>query len=847
MKKVLFTLLLLMAVSQQSQAVLKERNLSQTLHVLRLELYNKWMKQKEKMKQMDARREAQHEKLVDIMKRSETTSLILYSQGQDFTFDMTYACQEATTLYHELKNNTMPFDQIKRYIENEIASYDSLIYSLEQIPPAVGKAKADREEKRSQRKARFVEEGKEKNKKPFSLDTQGIQDRKMCIVYATTLRNNMKTILNRLEEDNQHYVDLTNRVEKMNAYAQKKYTDLQQSIFLNPGSNYFTLLSRIPMQWRRTQEDFNTKYKPLEEKGSNGQFRPYMSEWRGPIVLFVSIFMLVYIFGGAVLSNVLLRWLLPKRFRTEKFRQKRPMLIMALAVLIFAIAVMIARTFIRHNLMLMATSLMIEMAWLIEAICVSLIIRLNGSQIKEAAKTYVPFLLMSLIVICFRIILIPNTLVNLIFPPILFIFTFWQAIRMKQCHNKIPSSDELYCSISLLAMLTSCVLSWIGFTLMAVQILVWWMFQLAAIATITCCYDLMEMYETRFLEKRIKRAYGNSLTDSEIEFRMKRGDFVDKTWVYDFVNRALLPVCAVYSLLFSVYMAAEIFDLRHLCMSWFLKTLSVDGLFSASLFKLCLVVALFFIFQYVNYLVRSAWFRYRRKKDDKNFNATLAKNLIAIVIWGIYTIVVFLMLEVPSKGIAIVTGGLSTGLGFASKSLLENFFYGISLMTGRVRVGDYIECDGITGKVESITYQSTQITTLDGSVVAILNSELFGKHFKNLTRNHQYELLTIPFGVAYGTNVEEVRRLIVEGVQPLCQKTADGRHIVNPKNPVSVIFADFGDSSVDLKLVVWVLVDQKISFTAKAKEKIYQVLNDNHIEIPFPQQDVYIRSLAKNE
>ena len=657
----------------------------------------------------------------------------------------------------------------------------------------------------------------------------------------------MKTILDRLEEDNQHYVDLTSRVEKMNAYAQKKYTDLQQSIFLNPGSNYFTLLSRIPMQWRRTQEDFNTKYKPLEEKGSNGQFRPYMSEWRGPIVLFVSIFMLVYIFGGAVLSNVLLRWLLPKRFRTEKFRQKRPMLIMALAVLIFAIAVMIARTFIRHNLMLMATSLMIEMAWLIEAICVSLIIRLNGSQIKEAAKTYVPFLLMSLIVICFRIILIPNTLVNLIFPPILLIFTFWQATRMKQCHNKIPPSDELYCSISLLAMLTSCVLSWIGFTLMAVQILVWWMFQLAAIATITCCYDLMEMYETRFLEKRIKRAYGNSLTDSEIEFRMKRGDFVDKTWVYDFVNRALLPVCAVYSLLFSVYMAAEIFDLRHLCMSWFLKTLSVDGLFSASLFKLCLVVALFFIFQYVNYLVRSAWFRYRRKKDDKNFNATLAKNLIAIVIWGIYTIVVFLMLEVPSKGIAIVTGGLSTGLGFASKSLLENFFYGISLMTGRVRVGDYIECDGITGKVESITYQSTQITTLDGSVVAILNSELFGKHFKNLTRNHQYELLTIPFGVAYGTNVEEVRRLIVEGVQPLCQKTADGRHIVNPKNPVSVIFADFGDSSVDLKLVVWVLVDQKISFTAKAKEKIYQVLNDNHIEIPFPQQDVYIRSLAKNE
>jgi len=208
---------------------------------------------------------------------------------------------------------------------------------------------------------------------------------------------------------------------------------------------------------------------------------------------------------------------------------------------------------------------------------------------------------------------------------------------------------------------------------------------------------------------------------------------------------------------------------------------------------------------------------------------------------------VFLMLHVPGTGIAIVTGGLSTGMGFASKSLLENFFYGISLMSGRVRVGDYIECDGMTGKVESITYQSTQITTLDGSVVAILNSDLFSKNFKNLTRNHQYERLTIPFGVSYGTNVEEVRNLIIEGIKSICKKTSDGREIVTPKHPILVAFSDFGSSSVDLLLVAWVLVDQKIAFTAQAKEKIYQVLNENHIEIPFPQQDIYIRSITQSE
>ena len=99
MKKILITLILLLSIALQSQAVLKEKDLGHTLHVLRLELYNKWTRQKERMKQMEERRNMQHARLVDITKRCETTSLILYSQGQDFTFDMAYACQEATTLY----------------------------------------------------------------------------------------------------------------------------------------------------------------------------------------------------------------------------------------------------------------------------------------------------------------------------------------------------------------------------------------------------------------------------------------------------------------------------------------------------------------------------------------------------------------------------------------------------------------------------------------------------------------------------------------------------------------------------------------------------------------------------
>ena len=113
MKKIILTLLLLLSVSFQSQAVLKERDLNRTLHVLRLELHDKWEKQEESRKRIRERNQAQHTNLVNIMKRCQSTSLILYSQGREFTFDVAYACQQATTLYNELKSKTLPFDEIK--------------------------------------------------------------------------------------------------------------------------------------------------------------------------------------------------------------------------------------------------------------------------------------------------------------------------------------------------------------------------------------------------------------------------------------------------------------------------------------------------------------------------------------------------------------------------------------------------------------------------------------------------------------------------------------------------------------------------------------------------------------
>ena len=103
-------------------------------------------------------------------------------------------------------------------------------------------------------------------------------------------------------------------------------------------------------------------------------------------------------------------------------------------------------------------------------------------------------------------------------------------------------------------------------------------------------------------------------------------------------------------------------------------------------------------------------------------------------------------------------------------------------------------------------------------------------------------MVKIPIGVAYGVNVQKVREVLIDGINRLIeQKTADKPNLIKKGTQVSVSFSEFGDSSVNLVVVVWVLVEDKVAFVSAANEVIYNVLNDNNIEIPFPQHDLHIR------
>lgn len=854
MPKIFYLLLLFFSLlSSPASAVLKERDLARTISVLRAELEQNYPEKKAYITRLEAQSKAQHQRLVAYMQRSEQAALMLYSQKDDHTFDLSYACQEATQLYRLLDSKLQPFDATEAQLQRETERFAELIRSLEQLPPSLSQHQEKAQSRQvdaaadslalSEAESRRLQREMKNLTTAYRLTPAQQRDREAALHIARDLHKSLHALQQKIKGDRVYYLSVKAKVEGLNTYAMARYHALQRNIFLEGGENYLQILSQLPESWNVARDDIKQKYASFDEAHATTY-----SEWRGPVVKFMLLFVIAYILVSIALATAIVRWL-PRRLLPRDFAAKRRTYFVALGLFLFAISIFVVRLFLDQGFTLMALGLMTNFAWLALAIVSSLLVRLDATQIDRGIRLYLPFVSMAFLVVGFRVLFIPNSVMTLIYPPILLLFAVWQVRTLRQPKGAVPTSDILYASASMLAVCVAAVMAWAGFVLMGVQVLVWWMFQLAALQTINAIYHLMARFEEGVVIPRLLAQLSDEEREGQDEATLRSrahdGAFITRTWAYDFVRRAAVPVLTVASVFLSIWYAAGVFEMTDIVREYFAYNfIDRAGIIQLSLQKISYVVGLWYVFSYLNYLIRNLYqyvTRMRGHLPSYQYNFTLANNVIAILVWGAYIIYALFLLQVPKTGISVVTAGLATGMGFAMKDLLENFFYGISLMTGRVRVGDYIECDGITGRVESITYQSTQVYTLDGSVIAFLNSQLFTKNFKNLTRSNAYAMVKIGVGVGYGSDIAQVRRLIIAALAPLDETLPDGRPLLQPGAQIGVSFSDFGGSSVNLTVWCWVLVDQGAGFMSRAREVIYNTLNHHNIEIPFPRLDVQMR------
>ena len=767
-----------MLVAAEAGAVLKEKDLENTLVILRTELttYHRQLTSQAAMQKRQAERMQQQ--IMSVLQNSNQNALMLYSQKQDYLFDLTYACHEATEQYQSFSRMQIPFNSYLSNATQEIARYDSLITSLKNMPTMM-------------------------------LSQKSKDDRNVCLTLATSIKNNLTENYESTNEFIEMYKMAENHLKGINDYANKRYADIQTSIFKNGDDDYFTILKKLRTFVSETSQAVGSKYK------SNNK-----SQWDSRIIFGLFVLILFYGVIAAALNLLVIRFLMPRRFRTPEFLRKRTCIIMATTTVTFAIIVGIIRATVQQNFLIMASDLLVEYAWLLGVILISLLLRLDALQIKSALRIYSPLVLVGFMVIVFRIILIPNELVNLIFPPVLLICTIWQWAIIRRHNKNIPRSDMFYTYTSLVVFLASVICSWSGYTLMSVQALIWWIMQLTCILTIACLSRWITIYGE-------KRDFKNKPTT--------------QTWGYYFMKQALLPVLGVLSFMLSIYWAAKVFNMNDLCWAVFSRDYVDLENIKLSIIRIAVVVALWFVFNYINKTSKALLRLHYEMKDPATAESkmVMAKNVVQVIVWGIWCLMTLSVLGLSLEWLLVVTGGLSTGVGFASKDIIENIYYGVSLMTGRIKVGDLIECDGVRGKVASISYTSTLIEALDGSVIAFQNSQLFTKNYKNLTRNHGYALSGIVFGVAYGSDFREVSGMIEKAVNDLHHPYID------PTKPPKTMFIEFGDNSINFKLITWVDVMKQAVVESDLKHCIYDTLNAHGIEIPFPKRDVYIKEQPK--
>lgn len=773
-------LVLALMIVLPSHAVLKEKNIENTLSLLRLELTNYRTELERQSGLMKAQQEQVMMNMISVMNRSRQNSLMLYSQKNGFIFDLTYACHEATAQYQEFQKNVKPFRQYLNTADVEISRYDSLINEL----GTMGK---------------------------YGLSEKAKVDRNVCITLAINIRHTLNDNRVQMRDYIKIYNQTEERLKYLNTYANTRYKDIQQSIFSNRGDNYVSILKNIGHNVVETSETVSEKYKPQKK---------VQSDWDSRIMLGLLIILAIGTGISLLINFVIIRWLarrLTRYSRFEKYKdwleEKMTCINLAMSVATFAIILGVVRIIVEQNFIIMASGLLINYTWLMEVILLSIMLRLDGDKIKSGFKLYSPIMVIGFLVIAFRIALVPNALVSLVFPPILAVSIFWQwnAIRKHQQHTEM--SDRYYSYASLAVFIFSTISSWVGYTLLAVEILIWWVMQLTCILTIT------------FMQGWLKTYSKNKKMDEKP---------ITQTWIFNFIYKVIMPVLGVLSVMISIYWAADVFNLSDTTWKIFSNYYINEDGFRASIITIALAAILYFLFAYLNKTIMALLYIHFENTDHKTAATrfVMAKNVIQVVVWGIWLLIVLGLFKVNNTWFVVVSGGLSTGIGFAMKDIIENIYYGISLMTGRIKVGDLIECDGIRGSVSSINYTSTMVNTTDGSVIAFQNSQLFTKNYKNLTRNHGYELDVIVIGVAYGSNAAQVKALLTDTVSKL-----DCR---DKKKDVNVVFSNFGADSIDFKVLVWVPVLTRTYADGEIKEAIYNSLNENNIEIPFPQRDIHI-------
>jgi small-conductance mechanosensitive channel len=228
--------------------------------------------------------------------------------------------------------------------------------------------------------------------------------------------------------------------------------------------------------------------------------------------------------------------------------------------------------------------------------------------------------------------------------------------------------------------------------------------------------------------------------------------------------------------------------------------------------------------------------KFRFKRGVPRTISTLAKYTILTI--GFLIAVAAAGMDI--QNFTIILGALGVGIGFGLQDIINNFISGLILLFERpIQVEDKVQIGQLWGIVKNIGIRSSVIRAFDGSEVIVPNSMLISREVTNWTLSDQKRRLDIEVGVEYGADLEKVMKILIDSAKK-------NKNVMDDPAPTAW-FVGFGDNSINFKLVFWhPEFDGSLSVKSEVAVNIFSAFEKEGITIPFPQQDVYIKSAPEN-
>lgn len=251
-----------------------------------------------------------------------------------------------------------------------------------------------------------------------------------------------------------------------------------------------------------------------------------------------------------------------------------------------------------------------------------------------------------------------------------------------------------------------------------------------------------------------------------------------------------------------------------------------------SIFDVLIVVTVIFITTLILRLVLKVITRNLPQEDKGKFNV-----VYGYFRWVVYLVILLITLHSVGVNVTAVfaaSAALLIGVGLALQTLFQDIISGVFILIDQsVHVGDIIEIEGKVGRVEEIKLRTTRAVTIDNKVLVIPNHLYLTNSLYNWTQNGTLTRESVSVGVAYGSDVQLVKKLLL-------QAASTHPNVISSPEP-TVVFTDFGDSSLNFKIVFTLADSFKAQFPkSDIRFEIDKLFREHNVTIPFPQQDIHI-------